>query len=186
MNILWEVSSLYLEQCQQFIIWAYIISHMLDNTALSLQRDFQIIVNILQILYSEGYCYYIDFILIVYYPITNCQYIFLLIIQKSIVELTDQDVRDMAGLSVSQLQRLHGNLRIPNEFIHRLRYTFIGEESLLHYLVFNRNWETKFRLSWNYFDRHPRRFAYSIRIMIEHLYNFLLYLYRVDQKLSVK
>ena len=175
MNTLWEVLSLFLELCQQFVVLVYSIKNLMDNTSESiyqyhLKRVFEVIVDILQLLYSEGYCYYIDFLSILYYNSANHQHALPLIIKTKVANLTEQDARDMTGLSVLQLHRLHRYLRITDDFLYRRQHVFIGKECVLHYLVFNRTGETKLRMSHNYFSGDPRWFTYSIRIMTSHSY----------------
>ena len=131
---------------------------------------FDVIIDILQLLCSEGYCYYLDFLRIAYYPETNCPNEFPEHFKSSIEDLSDVDARGMTGLSKEQLRRLYRQLRIPEQIRYERRDIFGGEECFLHYLVFNRIGETKSRMSRNYFGSDPRRFTYSIRIMTRHIY----------------
>ena len=52
MNLLWEISSLFLEQCQQFVVWASVIKHIIVNATDSiylrhLERVYSVIIEIL-------------------------------------------------------------------------------------------------------------------------------------------
>ena len=135
-----------------------------------------LIIGILQMLCSEEYCYYLDYIQIVYFPTTNRLTQFPTHFNSKIDDLSDiGDVtaRDMTGLSVAQLRKLYVHLRIPDVLRYQRRYTFTGKECFLHYIVFNRIGETKLRMSSNYFGGDPRRFTYSIRIMTNQIYNIL-------------
>ena len=177
MEVLWDFSSQLLEQCQLFNIWAMCIKVILDNTTIEsnynrLKVVFDLILDILQLMCSEGYCYFLDYMRIAYYPEANRYYSFTPQRNRKINDLSDREARDMTGLSLAQLRKMFLHFRIPEHFIYeprRLRFT--GEESFLHYLVFNRIGETKLRMSKNYFGGDPRRFTYSIRLMNNHLYD---------------
>ena len=135
-----------------------------------LRGVFNVIIDILQLLCLEGYCYYLDFLRILYYPESNCPNHFPEHFNSSIEDLSDVDARDMTGLSKTQLRRLYRQLRITEEIRYERRYIFGGDECFLHYLVFNRIGETKLRMSRNYFGGDPRRFTYSIRLVTRHIY----------------
>ena len=176
MNILLELADIMLEHCNQFVLWAHIIQNFIQyatNNMLAqhLKGVFDIIIDILQLLCSEGYCYYLDYMKIAFYPSTNRPNRFTEHFNTNINDLTDVIAREMTGLSLEQLRRLYVQLRIPDILHYQRRYTFGGEECFLHYLVFNRIGETKLRMSTNYFGGDPRRFTYSIRIMNQHLYH---------------
>ena len=130
-----------------------------------------LLIELLQLIMSEGYCYFLDFLHIAYYPASNQHHQFPPIRYTLIDVLTDHNARELTGLSSNQLKRLSRQLCLPRHFRWRVRYRFTGEECLLHYLVFNRVGETKLRLSRNYFGGDPRRFTYSIRIMTNHIYD---------------
>ena len=175
MNILLELADIILEHCNQFVLWAHLIQHFIKNATNDLLIEhlkgvFDIIIDILQLLCSEGYCYYLDYMKIAFYPSTNRPNRFTEHFNTNINDLTDVIAREMTGLSLEQLRRLYVQLRIPDILHYQRRYTFGGEECFLHYLVFNRIGETKLRMSSNYFGGDPRRFTYSIRIMNQHLY----------------
>ena len=178
MNVIWEVAEMCLEHCNQFVLWAYVIQNViLDATDIIYQTHLKtvldLIIGVLQMLCSEGYCYFLDYMRIAYFPNTNRPTQFPAHFNSNIDDLSDiGDVtaRDMTGLSLGQLRRLYIHLRIPDVMRYQRRHTFTGEECFLHYLVFNRIGETKLRMSSNYFGGDPRRFTYSIRIMNEYLY----------------
>ena len=132
---------------------------------------FQMIIDILELLLSEGYCYYMDVLAISYYNPKNRKHVFPPIINSKIDDLSEGDARDMTGLSVAQLRNLYDHFRIEDEFVYRRRYFFTGKEYLLHYLVFNRTGEGKLWLSRSHFGGDPCHFTYSIRMMTTHLYN---------------
>ena len=164
-----------LEQCNQFLIWAHVVKHFMtvatDNSfRCHLKRVYDIIIEILQLLCSEGYCYFLDYCTILFYPPGNRVVRFPPIVKTKISDLSEEESYVMTGLSTGQLTRLSLQLRIPGYFLYEGRRRFKGEECLLHYLVFNRIGETKLRMSRNYFGGDPRRFTYSIRIMTNHLY----------------
>ena len=176
MDLLWEVARMCLEQCNIFVLWAYVVKTVIHSSMdnifkTRLKRVLDLIIEILQLLCSEGYCYYLDFMKIAYYPETNRPNNFPDKFNQCINDLTEIDARDMTGLSKQQLHRLHRQLRIPEDLRYERRYVFKGEECFLHYMVFNRVGETKLRMSRNYFGGDPRRFTYSIRIMTRHIYN---------------
>ena len=128
-------------------------------------------MEMLQLLCSEGYCYYLDFMTIAYFPMGNRLNVYPLIKNSKIDELSAEDSYTLTGLSTIQLTRLCAHLRLPECFRYGQRHRFTGEECLLHYLVFNRIGESKLLMSRNYFGGDPRRFTYSIRIMNNHLYD---------------
>ena len=59
--------------------------------------------------------------------------------------------------------------------MYRNIYSFLGEEILLRYIVFDLLGETKLRMSQHYFGGDPRRFKYSIRLIGVHLYEAFYY-----------
>ena len=93
------------------------------------------------------------------------------ITRNTIVLLGNSEAKELTGLSTSQLQRLFNHLRIPDHLTSEGRYSFTGEESFLHYIVYNRLGESKLKMSQNYFGGDSRRFTYSIRLITNHIYN---------------
>ena len=76
MQILWEVDSLFVGYATQFIIWAYAIISVIMRTqdnrlSEGLQKIFQMIIKMTELFWSEGYCYFLGFPWIAYYPVTN-------------------------------------------------------------------------------------------------------------------
>ena len=76
MNILWEVSELCLEYLQQLVLWGHVVNQMLlspiQNGSLQvLRKTFNFIIELIQLVHSEGYCYFLDYVRIAYYPSSN-------------------------------------------------------------------------------------------------------------------
>ena len=92
---------------------------------------------------SEGYCYFLDYMKIAYFPSTNHLTVFPEKRNSSINNLSDNEACLMTGLSVHQLRKLFEHLRIPAQMSYQDRYLFTGEECFLHYLLFNCIGETK-------------------------------------------
>ena len=168
MRVLWEVAEMCLEHCNQFVLWSYVIQNVILNASDTiyqqhLKKVLDLIIGMLQLLCSEGYCYYLDFMQVAYYPTSNCPNQFSPHINSKISDLSDigtNTIRDMTGLSVAQLQKLYLHLRIPDVMHFPYRHTFTGEECFLHYMLFNRIGETRLRMSSNYFGGDLRRFTY--------------------------
>ena len=175
MRLLWEATSMIQDYCHMFVIWANVIMSVINSSTNGvgnhLHKVLETIMSILQMLLSEGYCYFLDYMKIAYFPESNCYVTFPPIKNRYIDDLSDNVAREMTGLSLSQLHTLFIHLRIPDMLSYELRYRFTGEECLLHYLLFNRIGEMKLRMSTNYFGGDPRRFTYSIRIITQHIYN---------------
>ena len=56
-GLLWEVASLCLEQCNQFLVWDHVVKHFTNvvpdvSFQLHLKSVFDVIIEILQLLYS--------------------------------------------------------------------------------------------------------------------------------------
>ena len=122
MDVLWDVASLCLEQCHQFMIWAHVLHSfrvMVSDPTYQhhLKSVYAIVIEILQLLCSEGYCYFLDYMAILYYPHGNRDF-FPPIIKTKIEDLTEDDCIVLTGLSKSQLFRLYHQLHIPETFIH--------------------------------------------------------------------
>ena len=76
LEILWELVELLHHYSTQFVLWAYSLLTILRNPSENLdapkiRRILDMIVNITNLLWSEGYCYFLDFMEIAYYPLTN-------------------------------------------------------------------------------------------------------------------
>ena len=76
----------------------------------------------------------------------------------------------MTGLSTNQLKKLFVHLRIPDIMSWKRRYCFTGQATFLHFMLYIRTGGTKSRMSTN-FGVDPRRFTYSIRLTIDHIYD---------------
>ena len=181
MRMLWDVCSLCERYATQFIAWAYsikaIINISIDSNIISkFDRILSIITKLIEMFWSEGYCYFLDFLRIAYYPVTN-RFTrsnngprFPIISRTRISMLGHSEAMQLTGFSFHQLQLLFKHLRIPEILRERDRYKFRGEEAFMHYMVYNRLGETKLRMSQNYFGGDPRRFTYSIRLISKHIY----------------
>ena len=76
MHNLWEMCNLFEKYASMFVAWAYSIKAIMftstDNILISkLNNIFTILTKIIELFWSEGYCYFLDFLRIAYYPITN-------------------------------------------------------------------------------------------------------------------
>ena len=144
------------------------------------------ILKMTELFWSEGYCYFLDFLRIAYYPITNRVTgringpRFHEISRHFISSLGNNEAREITGLYVNQLQRLYYQSRIPDSISYRNRYRFTGEEAFIHYMVFNCLIDTKLKSSQNYFGGDPRRFTYSIRLVRIYFYKRFYHKVRGD------
>ena len=108
MNVLWEVSELCLEYLHQLVLWGHVVNQMLlcpiQNGSVQLLRTtFNFIIELIQLVHSEGYCYFLDYVHIAFYPSSNRDHQFLDIKNRNIDDLEDNDARDITGLSIAQL-----------------------------------------------------------------------------------
>ena len=76
MQVIWELTKIRERYTTQFIIWAYAIKVFLQNTidvaiVSKLESLLTLMIKLIEILWSEGYCYFLDFLRIAYYPVTN-------------------------------------------------------------------------------------------------------------------
>ena len=84
-----------------------------------------------EVLWSEGYCYFLDFLYIAYYPIKNCVTgrvngpRFPKVSRQLLSSLGNNEARKMTGIFVNQLQRLYGHTRIPDYITYQNRYHFL-------------------------------------------------------------
>ena len=127
MSVLWEVSVLCLEYCKINLAYVhdlfYIISGNIDEDYRdTLEKMSTLLIELLQLIMSEGYCYFLDFLHIAYYPASNRHHQFPPIKYTLIDELTDHNARELTGLSINQLKRLSIQLRLPSHFRWRVRY----------------------------------------------------------------
>ena len=181
MHNLWEICNLFEKYASMFVAWAYSIKAIMftstDNILISkLNNIFTILTKIIELFWSEGYCYFLDFLRIAYYPITNrfnCSNSgprFATVSRVRISMLGHNEALELTGFSMNQLELLFKHLRIPDKVSEPNRHQFGGEEAFLHYMVYNRLGPTKLQLSQNYFGGDPRRFTYSIRLIAKHIY----------------
>ena len=181
MHNLWEICNLFEKYASMFVAWAYSIKAIMftstDNILISkLNNIFTILTKIIELFWSEGYCYFLDFLRIAYYPITNrfnCSNSgprFATVSRVRISMLGHNEALELTGFSMNQLELLFKHLRIPDKVSEPNRHQFGGEEAFIHYMVYNRLGPTKLQLSQNYFGGDPRRFTYSIRLIAKHIY----------------
>ena len=101
------------------------------------------ILSMTKLLWSEGYCYLLDYAQIAYYPAINritrieLGRRFRPKQNETIADLGNSVSFSMTGLSVAQLRQLFLHLRIPDQLIYRGYYNFKGEEAFLHYIYWN-------------------------------------------------
>ena len=184
MQMSWDVCSLCERYATQFIAWVYsikaIINMSIDSIIISkFERILSNITKLIEMFWSEGYCYFLDFLRIAYYPVTN-RFTranngprFPSILRTRISMLGHNEAIPLTGFSFNQLELLFKHLRIPETLSEPLCYKFGVEEAFIHYMVYNRLGETKLRMSQNYFGGDPRRFTYGIRLICKHIYKTL-------------
>ena len=76
MNIIWELCEDFECYARQFIIWAYSIRFIISATADTVYADkleslVKLIVKMAEMFWAQGYCFFLDFLQIAYYPVTN-------------------------------------------------------------------------------------------------------------------
>ena len=130
-----------------------------------------------QLFLSEGYCFFMEYLQIAYYPSSNrinsstLGNRFPSKQRETISALGENEYRSMTGLNMSQLNLLLSHLRIPDCIRdHRSQRLFNDEASFLHYMTYNRFDITKLQLSLYHFGGDPRRFTYTIRTVAKYLY----------------
>ena len=124
MQMIWDLTELCEGYATQFIMWSYAIKAFIQNAVdvvivNKLQSLLTLMIKLIEILWSEGYCYLLDFVSISYYPVTN-RFTrndqgprFREKKRMTISEIGVNEAYDMTGLSVTQLHRLYHQLRIP-------------------------------------------------------------------------
>lgn len=128
-----------------------------------------------ELLWSEDYCYFLNFLEIIYYPVTNMIASssegrrFWPIRDTTIAELGNNGARHISGLSMPQLKHLFLHFRLPSEIRYHRRHTFSGEEAFLYYMLWNRCGGSKLVIIQHAFGGDPRRFACSIRLITDYL-----------------
>ena len=78
----------------------------------------------LQLLIFEGYCYFLDFMIIAYFPETNRGVVFPPKKNQYIDDLSNDAARDMTRLLLAQLSILFNQLRIPTNMCYGRKYSF--------------------------------------------------------------
>ena len=180
MELLWHLTSRCEAYATQFVVWAYsikaLVQSSIDSIIISkLESTLTIITKMIEMFWSEGYCYFLDFLKIAYYPVTNrftggnSGPRFPTTSRQKIRDMGHNEAIQLTGFSTNQLIRLFKQLRIPNLILEPGRYQFTGEEATVHY-IYNRLGHTKLQMSENYFGGDPRRFTYSIRLIGNHIY----------------
>ena len=135
------------------------------------------VMNRIKECFRIGYSSLVQYVNIAFYPSSNRnngrtnQHRYPPIKRRSIDDLSISESREMTGLSINQLKKLYIHLRIPPLLIWKRRYSFDGEEAFLHFMLYLRCGESKLRMSTSYFGGDPRRFTYSVRLIIDHLYH---------------
>ena len=181
MSCVYDAINMCQSYAKQCIIWGNVLRFfrnriMTEDMSCRIQKIEQIVIQMAHLFYSEGYCHFIEYLQIAYYPSSNrirSQLIgdrFPPIRCKQIDLLGSNESRNLTGLSVNQLVLLFRHLRIPfNLRDERSRRVFDGEEAFLHYMAYNRLGLTKLQLSLYHFGEDPRRFTYSIRSISEYI-----------------
>ena len=138
---LWDICNLFERYATMFIAWAYsikaIMSTSTDNIVTSkLNNIFIIITKLIEMFWSEGYCYFLDFLRIAYYPVTNrfnssnSGPRFATVTRLKISMLGHNKAKELTGFSMNQLELLYKHLRFPDKISEPNRYRFGGEEAL--------------------------------------------------------
>jgi hypothetical protein len=135
---------------------------------------FQITLVLCQVVYSEGYCFFLDFMELAHYPSSNRtpeessnryfeeQYL-------TIDSLTENEAHEFTGFTKRHLHRLFLHWRLPETITYPLRATFTGEQCIIRYLYHIRTGATKLQMA-RVFGGDPRKFTYVLRLMTDHLY----------------
>ena len=147
MSLLWEITELFQDYATSFLVWAHSLKSIINITSdlaftAHLEKLFDLVRTMSELFLSEGYCCFLDFMQIAYYPsgnrITsanngdrfsdhfNC----------TIRSININHSKDMTGLSINQLLELYKHLRFPETMSYPARYKFSGEEVFLHFMVF--------------------------------------------------
>ena len=182
MNVLMDLVTLCQTHAQQFVIWGYSLRFASrrpnSNVRSSRYKKISLLVlQMAQLFLSEGYCFFLEYLQIAYYPSSNrinrssLGNRFPPKQRESLSDLGENECRSMTGLSLSQLYLLREHLRIPESMCdHRSQRWFNGEAGFLHYMTYNRLGITKLQLSLYHFGGDPRRFTYTIRTVAKYLY----------------
>ena len=167
---------------QQFVIWGYSLRfasrrHNSDIRSSRYKKIFLLVLQMAQLFLCEGYCFFMEYLLIAYYPSSNrinssaLGNRFPPKQRETISMLGENECRSMTGLSMSQLKLLLIHLRIPDCIRdRRSQRLFNGKANFWRYMTYNRLGITKLQLSLYHFGGDPRRFTYIIRTIATHLY----------------
>ena len=173
MAVVWDLSVMLLDYVSALVSQCAVLLTSIRRCSAGqfqdyLKKSYDLFLVLIEWAYSEGYCYFLEYMTIAYYPSSNnyrtwvnlCR--FPSLGRRTINDLSPGECRDMTGLSTNQLLKLYRHLRFPASLSWRRRYTFTSEEAFLHFMTYLRLGVTKLRLSTNYFGGDPRRFTYSI------------------------
>ena len=182
MEVLRDLVELYQSYAEQFVIWSRTLqifrTRLTDqHQLLRLGKIIKTIDIMSKNMLDEGYCYYLEYLSVAYYPTSNRITRsnegdrFPPFQNTSIDSLGENQCRQMTGLSVAQLLLLHKHLRIPLQIRDDVsRRSYSGEEAFLHYVTYNRLGITKLQLSLYHFGGDPRRFTNTIRAITNYIY----------------
>ena len=174
-------SSFFLDLTAQYLAMAAVLSHLKIRGKTREIRDrssslLLVVLSISHVLLSQGYYHLIDLFQVGYYPSlnrisSNTHRPRLPSIQRiTIDELGENEAREITGFAKPQLHLLFLYLRISDsirdKYSDRLN---CGEQSFLHYQVYNRLGVTKLQMSVFNFGADPRRFSYTIHSISFHL-----------------
>ena len=176
-----------LELAKQFyqnamdILIQYSIYLMLGNNVIAQQllTHGQTMMLIAKLFVDESWLYYLDFMDVVYFPLSNRRpptnhSRFHPIVHSTINSLTDAQADDFTGFNKSQLRRLYTLWRLHDRIpmiTPQRRDRFTGEEMLLYFLYHLRHGSTFRDMSGaSIFGGDPRRFSHAIRALTAFLY----------------
>ena len=123
LSILGELVILYRDYAMQFLIWAHSLTVIARNSINShfsnrLQNIIDIVLSMTELLWSEGYCYLLDYTAIAFHPSSN-RFTreaqgrrFPEVKNTTIDGLGNNVCRNLTGLSVAQLRILFTHLRL--------------------------------------------------------------------------
>ena len=118
MNILWELVCVFKDYAIQYLIWAHILVRKIKESRsgsirIKTRKVLKLVRSMVQLLWAESYCYFLDFLEISYYPISNrfssrgmngprfppCK-------NNCISQLGTNEAKEMTGFSKHQLEIL--------------------------------------------------------------------------------
>ena len=116
---------------------------------MGLNKILCVIIHITEIFWSEGYCYFLDFMQITYYQVSNgfsnteMGQIFPAESRKTIDTLGNNECKILTGLYVGQLQRIFRQFCISQYVRYRDMYCFSWRKSVLALFGFQSSWQYK-------------------------------------------